>query len=218
MKRRAQPNTLATSPKAGTPTSLKHDASSPLSHKKDANGGVPVGEDIAKPNLSVIKRVVAGFSMIALFGLIIYGGHLYVTLLIVVLQTLIFRELVNVRYRAAAEKNIPWFRSIQLTWTIVTLCLIVFQMRFVLDSICKGLVWLFFPASLVVCNDCFAYFCGKLVGRRVFTTPFLKLSPNKTWEGFLGAFLCTLVFAFWSSALLAQSPWMICPLESIEVQ
>ncbi|ETV71819.1 hypothetical protein, variant 3 [Aphanomyces astaci] len=286
MKRRAQPNTLATSFKAGTPTSPKHDASSPLSHKKDANGGVPVGEDIAKPNLSVIKRVVAGFSMIALFGLIIYGGHLYVTLLVVVLQTLIFRELVNVRYRAAAEKNIPWFRSIQwcwfgvallynygdsfqtflrsnhnqldfpwlrmylqyhtwvsfslyatlfvfsvlslkkgyykyqmgqLTWTIVTLCLIVFQMRFVLDSICKGLVWLFFPASLVVCNDCFAYFCGKLVGRRVFTTPFLKLSPNKTWEGFLGAFVCTLVFAFWSSALLAQSPWMICPLESIEL-
>ncbi|RHY26472.1 hypothetical protein DYB32_007588 [Aphanomyces invadans] len=106
----------------------------------------------------------------------------------------------------------------QLTWTIVTLCLIVFQMRSILDNIFKGLVWLFFPASLVVCNDCFAYFCGKLFGKRFIKAAFLKLSPNKTWEGFLGAFVCTVAFGFWSSALLAQSTWMTCPLESIEVR
>ncbi|ETV97666.1 hypothetical protein, variant [Aphanomyces invadans] len=281
MKRRAP---LNKSPKAAASPRHEVYVQSP---KKSFNGGeVPVGDDIAKPSLSVVKRVVAGISMIGLFGLIIYGGHLYVTLLVVILQTLIFRELVNVRYRAAAEKNIPWFRSIQwcwfgvallynygdsfqsflrsthtkldfpwlrmylqyhtwvsfslyatlfvfsvlslkkgyykyqmgqLTWTIVTLCLIVFQMRSILDNIFKGLVWLFFPASLVVCNDCFAYFCGKLFGKRFIKAAFLKLSPNKTWEGFLGAFVCTVAFGFWSSALLAQSTWMTCPLESIEL-
>ena len=58
-------------------------------------------------------RISMGALMIALFSAILYGGHLYAWILVVVLQTLIFKELVNVRYRAAAEKNIPWFRSIQ---------------------------------------------------------------------------------------------------------
>ena len=52
---------------------------------------------------------------------ILYGGHMYAWGLVVGLQTLLFRELVNVRYRAAAEKNIPWFRSVQWMWFIVAL-------------------------------------------------------------------------------------------------
>lgn len=60
------------------------------------------------------------------------------------------------------------------------------------------------PVSLVVCNDCFAFFCGKLFGRKFIKTPFLRLSPNKTWEGFIGAFVCTIVFAVFSSAWLAK--------------
>ncbi|OQR88262.1 phosphatidate cytidylyltransferase [Achlya hypogyna] len=236
-----------------------------------------------KKKASFVKRCITGFSLIGVYSLIIYGGHLYVSLLVLLLQTMIFRELVNVRYRANAEKNLPWFRTIQwcwfgvamvynygdtsqaflrtdstelvyswlkwyshyhswvsfllyallfvfsvlslkkgyykyqmgqLTWTIVTLCLIVFQMRYVLDNIFQGLFWFFFPSALVVCNDCFAYFCGKLWGKKFVKTQFLKLSPNKTWEGFIGAFFCTLVFAFFSSAWLATLPWMTCPLDA----
>lgn len=63
-------------------------------------------------------RIAMGALMIASFSAILYGGHLYAWILVVVLQTLIFKELVNVRYRAAAEKNIPWFRSIQASWTM----------------------------------------------------------------------------------------------------
>jgi phosphatidate cytidylyltransferase len=78
----------------------------------------------AKPQSALTKfmtRVVVGAVMIAAFVFILYGGHMYAWGLVVVLQTLLFRELVNVRYRAAAEKNIPWFRSVQvrllLGWT-----------------------------------------------------------------------------------------------------
>ncbi|CAK4614907.1 hypothetical protein LEN26_006415 [Aphanomyces euteiches] len=282
MKRRS----VNTSSEDGPTPAPKEVGTPPASPASTMKHGVPLGEDVTKPSMSIIKRVVAGFSMIGLFCLIMYGGHLYVTLLVVVLQTLIFRELVNVRYRANAEKNIPWFRSIQwcwfavallfnygdsfqaflrsnrnqldfpwlrmymqyhtwvsfslyallfvfsvlslkkgyykyqmgqLTWTIVILALIVFQMRYVLDNIFRGLFYMFFPASLVICNDCFAYFCGKLFGKKFIKTTFLKLSPNKTWEGFIGAFLCTLVYAFFSSAVLAQYSWMICPLETIQL-
>lgn len=71
----------------------------------------------ASPFTKFMTRVVVGFAMIGAFGMILYGGHLYAWLMVVILQILLFRELVNVRYRAAAEKNIPWFRSVQVRAT-----------------------------------------------------------------------------------------------------
>ena len=68
-----------------------------------------------------MTRVVMSFAMIGGFVAILYGGHMYAWGLVVVLQTLLFRELVNVRYRAAAEKSIPWFRSVQWMWFVVAL-------------------------------------------------------------------------------------------------
>ena len=46
----------------------------------------------------------------------------------------------------------------QLTWTIVTICMIVAQVKFVAHNIFNGIFWFFFPASLVICNDITAYF------------------------------------------------------------
>lgn len=48
------------------------------------------------------------------------------------------------------------------------------------------------PASLIVVNDIFAYICGFFFGR----TPLIKLSPKKTWEGFIGASITTMISAF----------------------
>lgn len=46
----------------------------------------------------------------------------------------------------------------QLTWTIVTICMIVAQVKFIAHNIFNGIFWFFFPASLVICNDISAYF------------------------------------------------------------
>ena len=48
----------------------------------------------------------------------------------------------------------------QLSWTIVTLCIVVGQMKFVAHNIFDGLFWFFFPAWLVINNDCWAYAWG----------------------------------------------------------
>jgi len=48
------------------------------------------------------------------------------------------------------------------------------------------------PASLIVINDIMAYFFGVFFGR----TPLIKLSPKKTWEGFIGASITTVLSAF----------------------
>lgn len=57
----------------------------------------------------------------------------------------------------------------------------------VTPNIFSGIFWYFFPASCIMVNDIMAYVCGMTCGRRVVKRPFLRLSPNKTWEGFIGA-------------------------------
>ncbi|CAN0138960.1 unnamed protein product, partial [Phaeothamnion confervicola] len=64
-------------------------------------------------------RTVFGFGMIFLFIGIIYAGHLYVSMLVVVLQALVFKEMVNVRYVKAKERDIPLFRTLQWSWFAV---------------------------------------------------------------------------------------------------
>lgn len=48
------------------------------------------------------------------------------------------------------------------------------------------------PATLIVINDIAAYIFGFFFGR----TPLIKLSPKKTWEGFIGASFTTMISAF----------------------
>lgn len=55
-----------------------------------------------------------------------------------------------------------------------------------------GLVWVLFPALLVVVNDTMAYVFGVLMGKHKLLP---RLSPKKTVEGFVGAGLSTLAVA-----------------------
>lgn len=48
------------------------------------------------------------------------------------------------------------------------------------------------PAALIAMNDVAAYFFGFYFGK----TPLIKLSPKKTWEGFIGASVATTISAF----------------------
>ncbi|CAO3655327.1 unnamed protein product [Mucor hiemalis] len=55
-----------------------------------------------------------------------------------------------------------------------------------------GSFWFLFPCSLVICNDTAAYICGRLLGKK----SLLRLSPNKTMEGFIGACFVTIYFGY----------------------
>jgi CDP-diglyceride synthetase len=78
------------------------------------------------------------------------------------------------------------FQLNQLCWTIVVLCLTVGQMKYIMHNIFNGLFWFTFPFLCVVCNDVMAYFCGISCGRKFIHRKFMSVSPNKTWEGFIG--------------------------------
>lgn len=99
------------------------------------------------------------------------------------------------------------FQFNQFGLTHMTLLLVIFQAQFVVHNIFEGLFWFILPVSLVIVNDIMAYVFGKLFGR----TPLIKLSPKKTWEGFLGAFITTVLFGFFFSGLMARFQYLTCP-------
>jgi len=55
------------------------------------------------------------------------------------------------------------------------------------------------------------------MGRKFIKAPFIALSPNKTWEGFLGAAVLTLIFSFFFPALLARFKYFYCPMTELSI-
>ncbi len=62
----------------------------------------------------------------------------------------------------------------------------------------------------------FAYFCGKALGKMLINMEFLELSPNKTWEGFIGAGFITVGFSFFWGRFLSSFPHLTCPYDYID--
>jgi phosphatidate cytidylyltransferase len=89
----------------------------------------------------------------------------------------------------------------------MALFLIVVQAHFIMNNVLEGMIWFFLPAALVITNDIFAYICGITFGR----TQLIKLSPKKTVEGFVGAWIMTVVFGIFLTNILLRSKYFICP-------
>uniref|UniRef100_A0A8D0G747 Phosphatidate cytidylyltransferase n=1 Tax=Sphenodon punctatus TaxID=8508 RepID=A0A8D0G747_SPHPU len=94
-------------------------------------------------------------------------------------------------------------------WTHVTLLITVTQSHLVIQNLFEGMIWFLVPISSVICNDIAAYIFGFFFGR----TPLIKLSPKKTWEGFIGGFFITVLFGFVFAYFLAQYQYFVCPVE-----
>lgn len=94
-------------------------------------------------------------------------------------------------------------------WTHIVLLCCVVQSHLIIQNCFEGLYWLLYPASMVICNDIMAYFFGFFFGK----TPLIKLSPKKTWEGFIGGFVSTMVFGVFVSKIMYQFKHLICPVE-----
>lgn len=95
----------------------------------------------------------------------------------------------------------------------MALLLVVVQPHFIVNNIFEGMIWFFLPVCLVVTNDIFAYICGITFGR----TPLIKISPKKTVEGFIGAWICTVVLGGALVNILMRYDYMICPVTDLTV-
>ena len=70
---------------------------------------------------------------------------------------------------------------------------------------------------LVVSNDSFAWLAGITCGRKFIHREFISFSPNKTWEGFIGGWIGSMIFGWYLSGYLAQFSWMVCPATSFDL-
>lgn len=94
-------------------------------------------------------------------------------------------------------------------YTHLALLMIVTQSNLMIQNVFEGLIWFLLPVSLIICNDIMAYMFGFFFGK----TKLIKLSPKKTWEGYIGGAFSTVIFGFIISAVLCNYKSMICPLE-----
>nr|CAD7256175.1 unnamed protein product [Timema shepardi] len=97
-------------------------------------------------------------------------------------------------------------------WTHVALLIVVTQSYLIIQNIFEGLIWFIVPVSMIVCNDVMAYVFGFFFGR----TPLIQLSPKKTWEGFIGGGISTVIFGLVVSYVLCQYRYFVCPIEYSE--
>eukprot|EP00879_Flechtneria_rotunda_P011161 GHRR01011659.1.p1 GENE.GHRR01011659.1~~GHRR01011659.1.p1 ORF type:complete len:439 (+),score=91.96 GHRR01011659.1:139-1455(+) len=101
----------------------------------------------------------------------------------------------------------------QYAWTHMILMIIFVPSSFFVSNIFEGLIWFLLPSALIITNDIMAYLAGFFFGR----TPLIKLSPKKTWEGFIGGFIGTVISAAILANILSRFSWMTCPRQDLSL-
>lgn len=105
------------------------------------------------------------------------------------------------------KKGYYKFQFASLCITHMTLLIVVFQSHLIINNILNGVIWFVLPCALVITNDIFAYLCGITFGR----TQLIAISPKKTVEGFIGAWICTIGAAIGVTFFFSKSSYLICP-------
>ncbi|XP_054803785.1 phosphatidate cytidylyltransferase 2-like [Prosopis cineraria] len=109
------------------------------------------------------------------------------------------------------KKKMYKYQFSQYAWTHMILIVVFTQSSFTVANIFEGIFWFLLPATLIVINDIAAYIFGFFFGR----TPLIKLSPKKTWEGFIGASIATITSAFLLANIMGRSKWLTCPRKDL---
>ncbi|XP_022866440.1 phosphatidate cytidylyltransferase 1 isoform X2 [Olea europaea var. sylvestris] len=109
------------------------------------------------------------------------------------------------------KKKMYKYQFSQYAWTHMILIVVFTQSSFTVANIFEGIFWFLLPGSLIIINDIAAYFFGFFFGR----TPLIKLSPKKTWEGFIGASVTTIISAFVLANFYGRYQWLTCPRKDL---
>ncbi|KAF4363291.1 hypothetical protein CsatB_027198 [Cannabis sativa] len=109
------------------------------------------------------------------------------------------------------KKRMYKYQFGQYAWTHMIMIIVFTQSSFTVANIFEGIIWFLLPATLIVINDIAAYFFGFFFGR----TPLIKLSPKKTWEGFIDASVTTVISAFLLADIMSRYQWLTCPRKDL---
>ena len=105
------------------------------------------------------------------------------------------------------RKGLYVYQFGQFAWTHMIIATVLIQSSCFVGNVLEGLIWFVFPVAIVFFNDIAAYLVGFTCGR----TPLIKISPKKTWEGFIGGFIITLIVSPFAAAWMQRFRWLTCP-------
>ncbi|KAJ3900693.1 phosphatidate cytidylyltransferase [Lentinula edodes] len=273
-------------PEPGPSSELEASPIAPIEAPSSKQDAPPSDPENVKKRQNIFTRTLWTFIMIGIFIGLLLMGHAYMVLLVMLCQTLVYREVTALFVLAQSDKRDevegkdPWSKTLNwyffaatnyflygesiiyyfkhvvfseaqllpfatnhrlisfalytiglmgfvlslqkrylrkqfglFCWVHMSLLLIVVSSHFIVNNILEGLIWFWVPASLVICNDVFAYIWGMSIGR----TPLIKLSPKKTVEGFVGAFISTVLFSLLWGSYFMRFNYMICPVHDLGV-
>ena len=118
-----------------------------------------------------------------------------------------------VAFTLTLRKGMYTYQFGQYAWTHMILLVVFLPSSFFVSNIFDGIIWFLLPCALVIINDIAAYLAGFFFGR----TPLIKLSPKKTWEGFIGGFLGTVAVSWFVAAWMSKSAWLTCPRTDLSI-
>ncbi|KAG7838761.1 hypothetical protein KL919_001287 [Ogataea angusta] len=264
-------------PKTSKETKESASPSAPAAEEKPT---IVVNEKERKKQAFIVRTI---WTLVMIFGMffIICAGHFWTIMLVLVLQVLVFKELISITSERAKNQDLKYtgylnwyllittiaylegkslitytinflidsnyfsvlamkfiihqkfvsycsyvfafvffvstlkkgylkFQFAQLCITHMILLLVIFQGHCIVNNILHGMIWFLLPVGLVITNDIFAYICGITFGR----TQLISISPKKTVEGFVGAWICTTFASIVLTYYLCNYNYFICPIEN----
>ncbi len=144
-----------------------------------------------------LSGIVFGTSIYFLVLLGWYHGDIFITPIIGIFLLLFITVAISELFRKKQKpfENIAVTISGILYITVPFLLLNVYSFEELMEV--ETLVWPTLSIFILIwCNDTFAYLTGRLIGKHKL---FERISPKKTWEGFIGG----VVFAMIAGILLA---------------
>ncbi len=98
-------------------------------------------------------------------------------------------------------------------WSMIAAMLLCYLGLGFTYTIYQGMFWFVFTVICVVINDIAAYLVGISLGK----TPLIKLSPKKTWEGFIGGLVFTFIWSFITVRYLVGIKFLVCPQPNLSI-
>tara|TARA_B100000886_G_scaffold289603_1_gene214768 strand:- start:476 stop:1126 length:651 start_codon:yes stop_codon:yes gene_type:complete len=145
-----------------------------------------------------LPRLITGIVYISIVaGSILYSSKSFT--LIFILLTFIGIYESNLLWVKIRLKNPKYNYPMPQTYVMLSMSTLILVPFYFSNSYNPFPILLIF--ILIWISDTMSYFFGSYFGN---TKMRIKVSPNKTWEGFIGGFLCSLIFSIFSFSYIQE--------------
>ena len=148
--------------------------------------------------INFLPRLITGIVYITLVaGSILYSSKSF-TLIFSILMFIATYES-NVLWKKIRLKNPEYNYPIPQVYVVLSMSTIILVPFYFSNS--YNPYPILFVFILIWISDTMSYFFGSYFGN---TKMRIKVSPNKTWEGFIGGFVCSLIFSIISFSFIQE--------------